>query len=308
MLVLARPTGELLDELAKCSEAFDQPLETLLKESPLNVGFIWVLYERSGGLPAIHWNGALYCLPIDSVDDYRKHPFALLFTQAGQFAPMDAPRPLHEVEVKDKILSKLASIVGATSLIEAYGYSLWFFTRILNFAREHHPGGTPGVCSLKERTFQAFFGMKHARRGFQLIGWDECLAVTNDRLRRSGAIDAPPDGTELVYSFLEKLGQFQETVRKKDPWLASRITTVALDLLERKGPAARISEEELAGLGPKLAPYARRLFRGEGIESVVQDVPQRTSNRVPSPGDGGGKDRGNWDGSWDNVNRQYEGG
>jgi hypothetical protein len=275
---------------------------------------MWVLYEREGGLPAILKDDALYFLPLDFIDDYRAHPFSLLFTQAGQVGPKDDGPPLFNVEVKDEILGKVGSIVGATSPVEAYGYCLWFFLRILNFAREHYPGGIPGVSSGSARaSFSAFFGLDPAYRNLKRVrrvSWNECLAVTRDhaQLARSPSAGARPAGSRRLYPFLEKLVEFQEAVRRKDPWLAGRITTIALALLKRKGPVSNLSEEELACMGPKLAPYARRLFQGESPQSVARDVPACVSNRVPSQQrDPGGKDLGNGDGSRDNANRLHEG-
>jgi hypothetical protein len=216
---------------------------------------------------------------------------------------------LLEIEVEDRHLVKLTSLVEASSSVEAFGYSLWAFSRILNFAREEYPGGIPGAFLMKELMFHPFFGEVPPRGRAQVVGWDDCLEITKSRLREAGSSsEAACNGTRPLYDFLEKLGQFQESVRQKDAWLAGRITTVAMELLEKKGAASRISYEELTRLGPKLALYARRLFQGESVESVVQDVPMHTASRIPSSGNRReGTDRGDWDGTWDNVHRLTEG-
>jgi hypothetical protein len=176
MEVVVRPTGQLRDELTRNAETFRQPLESLLTVAPLRVAHMLYVHRRSGGLPGILRDHAIYCLPFESLDDYREQPFALMFTQAGQnlLPPSPVPGDTLTLEVKDAILEKLASLTGAGSSIEAYGYGLWFFNRILNLAREDYPGGMPGFWSLAKKEFQAFFAMEACTGVVELIAWDEC--------------------------------------------------------------------------------------------------------------------------------------
>lgn len=179
MIIYLRPTSKLRDELAANATAFRQTVEDLLLHAPLRVGYMWHLHQRSGGLPAILWEDTLNCLPFELVEDYRKHPFALQCTQAGQsrLRPADAlESDTAMVEVPDRIPNKLASLVGASSSVEAYGYAVWFFNRTLNLAREDFPGGIPGFFSKTDRAFDSFFPMEnHLVAGAaQLVAWDEC--------------------------------------------------------------------------------------------------------------------------------------
>jgi hypothetical protein len=156
---------------------------------------MWLNYQRSGGLPAILLKDALYCLPFEFIEDYREHPFALLYTQAGQSrpTPAEAPKADSMIEVEDRILEKLASLVGASSSVEAYGYAVWFFNRTLNLAREDYPGGIPGFFRKADAAFDGFFPMQTKLGGSsaRLVAWDECHMVM--ALRSGGIRSAKPD-------------------------------------------------------------------------------------------------------------------
>ena len=191
MRVNARPKRQLLDELYRNSEAFRQPIEYMLGNAPLLVAHLWMTYRNLGSLPGVFLEGNFYCIPMEFVEDYRGHWFALQFTQAFQTHPPGPSRSSeeNEIEVDDRVLDRLASFVGATSLVEAYGYALCFFNRILNLAREDYPGGMPGYYSTEHNRVFAFFPMEVIRGYIAMIGWEECRAASEKRLAelRAGA-------------------------------------------------------------------------------------------------------------------------
>ena len=109
---------------------------------------------------------------------------------------------------------------------------------------------------------------------------------------------------------VERLFQLQVAVQSKNTAVASAFQRATISLLEYGKPLAAATKEDLLslkGIGPGTVPLIQRLIAGEDIEAIVADVP--TMAKVPrgSPTSYVSRDRGNWDGSWDNSVRSVEG-
>jgi len=86
-------------------------------------------------------------------------------------------------------------------------------------------------------------------------------------------------------SLVEKVYNFQERIKNKNITLASSITKAILPLLEYKRRLEQASKEDLLRLkdiGSSSVDYLLRIFKGENIESIVNDVP--IIHRIATPG------------------------
>ena len=114
---------------------------------------------------------------------------------------------------------------------------------------------------------------------------------------------------EANNTLIQKVFEFKEAVRKKNTRLAISLDKVLMPLLEYQKSLESASEQELleiAWVNQTNAAYLLRIFSGEDIEAVAEDVPveeriPRTRRRSSSSGE-----RYHWDGSWDNAVGRYE--
>ena len=114
---------------------------------------------------------------------------------------------------------------------------------------------------------------------------------------------------------IERLAEFQQAVSVKDPHLAGRITMIYVPLLEYKGCLDEASVGDISsvkgdgktgrGISEEGAEYLVRVFSGEDIQSVVEDVPVNKIRRNPVR-QATLSDNGDFNGSFENVARAYE--
>ena len=120
------------------------------------------------------------------------------------------------------------------------------------------------------------------------------------------------ENRELV----ERLYHFGEAIRVKDPLLANFIGRFFVNLLSYDGSLEEASAKELADIradsnnreriGDARAGYFVRIFKGESVDTVVESVPVLPKN-VCHFSSSSGSGKGDYDGSWDNATRAYEG-
>ena len=111
-------------------------------------------------------------------------------------------------------------------------------------------------------------------------------------------------------TIIERIFAFGTAVRGKNDAIAAALQRATITLLEYTRPLAEASRDELLdikGIGPATAEYIHRIITGEDIDSVIADVPKIVRKPQGRPSHYQPKDRGNWDGSWDNSIRQIEG-
>lgn len=117
-----------------------------------------------------------------------------------------------------------------------------------------------------------------------------------------------PSDREIV----EKVYNFAREVRAKNATIASLIEKAVPDLLENSfgSPLENANSEYLCrfkGITNKTAPYIERVIKGESNDAIIIDVP-RVAPRMPARSrDYVEKDKGDFDGSWDNAVRTTEG-
>lgn len=111
-------------------------------------------------------------------------------------------------------------------------------------------------------------------------------------------------------TLVERVVHFQTAVRRKNRSLASNLARTFLPLLEYNKPLESAARKELLGINgivPKNVDYLLRIFQGEDIESVVNDVPEVWNISPRKSRDYPPRETDEWDGSWDNARRGYEG-
>ncbi len=111
----------------------------------------------------------------------------------------------------------------------------------------------------------------------------------------------------------EKVFRLQAAIRHKNKAQARVLQRAIIALLEHPDPLCSATPKTLRrvkGMGPTAVEWIVRILAGEGIEAIAADIPERKTIAPGGTGRTGGSrvlDRGNWDGSWDNVVRLLEG-
>ena len=108
--------------------------------------------------------------------------------------------------------------------------------------------------------------------------------------------------------FVERVYEFTQALRRKSPMLVPHLNNAIISLLEYEDSLASASRRDLMGLrgiNGRNVDYLLRIFRGENVSGIADDVPYRPISRKTRSA-APGQDRGNWDGSWDNAVRSYE--
>lgn len=109
---------------------------------------------------------------------------------------------------------------------------------------------------------------------------------------------------------VERIFAFAIAVRGRNDAIALALQRATIPLLEYGGPLISASRDDLlgiAGIGPTTVQFIQRIIAGEDIDAVVAKVPRIQRNPQQRPSNYQSKDRGNWDGSWDNAVRRLEG-
>ena len=117
---------------------------------------------------------------------------------------------------------------------------------------------------------------------------------------------APVDNKTII----ERIFAFQVAVRGKNDAIAAALQRATIPLLEYPRPLAQASRHDLLdinGVGPATVAFIQRIIAGEDIDCVVADVPKIVHKPQERPTQCQSKDKGNWNGSWDNTVRQLEG-
>jgi hypothetical protein len=110
-------------------------------------------------------------------------------------------------------------------------------------------------------------------------------------------------------TIIERLFAFQVAVRGRNDAIAAALERATIPLLEYPRPLAQAAHHELLnikGVGAQTVTFIERVIAGEEIDRVVADVPKIVRKPQERPTQYQPKDRGNWDGSWDNTVRQLE--
>lgn len=111
-------------------------------------------------------------------------------------------------------------------------------------------------------------------------------------------------------AIVERTFDFAVAVREKNSAIATALQRATIPMLEYRKPLASISRGELLkfkGIGPATVGFLERIIAGEDIETVVAEVPKIVRSPRQPPSEYQSRDRGNWDGSWDNSVRHVEG-
>lgn len=111
----------------------------------------------------------------------------------------------------------------------------------------------------------------------------------------------------------EEVFKLQAAIGHKNKALARVLQRAIIGLLAHREPlcsATPMTLRRVKGIGPTAVEWIVRILAGDSIEATAADIPERRPIAPGRTGRTGGSrvsDRGNWNGSWDNVVRLLEG-
>lgn len=88
---------------------------------------------------------------------------------------------------------------------------------------------------------------------------------------------------------VERVYLLAQEIKKKNPTLSGTIDRSIIGLLEYEGNLSSITNKRLIkikGVGEAILPYLARMFRGEKIENIAKDIPERHNNISMIRGEG----------------------
>jgi hypothetical protein len=111
-------------------------------------------------------------------------------------------------------------------------------------------------------------------------------------------------------TLVERVAEFHKLMQKKDGRLAGKIYQAFIPLIQYKKPLEQASKEELKKISHvkgKLPDYLFRIFHGEAVEKVAENVPEYVRRTHPNFGKPIPTDHSDPDlGSWPDAVKRYE--